>query len=106
MSLTISELCRISHKQAREKGFWDAERNNGELIALTHSELSEALEFLRHGNPKSDHIPEFLGVEEELADAMIRIADMAYARNYKLEEAIEKKLEFNKGRDYKHGKTF
>ena len=32
---------------AKEKGWWDEERNNGEMIALMHSELSEALEWLR-----------------------------------------------------------
>jgi len=35
------------HQIARRKGWWDAERNDGEIIALMHSELSEALEALR-----------------------------------------------------------
>ncbi len=34
------------HDTAREKGWWDKERNDGEMIALMHSELSEALEAL------------------------------------------------------------
>jgi len=38
------------HRTAVNKGWWDSERNEGEAIALMHSELSEALEALRHGN--------------------------------------------------------
>ena len=78
-------------------------RNDGELIALMHSELSEALEFLRKGNKPSDHIPEFLGVEEEFADVIIRIMDMAHRRGYRLAPAILAKMQFNESRPYKHG---
>ena len=35
------------HQNAKAKGWWDDERNDGEAIALMHSELSEALEVLR-----------------------------------------------------------
>lgn len=81
-------------------------RNDGELIALMHSELSETLEALRHGNPKSEHLPEFTSVEEEIADLMIRVGDFCEARHIRLEEAIIAKMEFNKSREYKHGKKF
>lgn len=36
------------HETAVSLGWWDDERNSGELIALMHSELSEALEALRN----------------------------------------------------------
>ncbi len=111
--MTISELCEQSHEQAISKGFWlinpDGslkERNEGELIALMHSELSEALEGLRHGNPSSEHIPEFSSVEEEMADLAIRLGDFCKARNIRLEEAIISKLEYNQTRPHKHGKNF
>ena len=32
------------HANSRDKGWWDEDRNNGEMIALMHSELSEALD--------------------------------------------------------------
>lgn len=88
---------------AKEKGWHDKPREDGTLIALIHSELSEALEGLRHGNPKSEHIPEFSALEEELADVIIRCMDMAGAKKLRLGEAIIAKHQFNLGREYKHG---
>ena len=91
------------HALAKAKGWWDQQRNNGELIALIHSELSECLEALRHGNPPDDKLSEFLGAEVELADAVIRIMDMAEARGWRLAEAIVAKHKFNRSREYRHG---
>src|ERR1700688_3294427 len=58
----IDDLCAQCHSVANASGWWkDAktrqpiERNFGELIALIHSELSEALEGDRK-NLMSDHI--------------------------------------------------
>lgn len=103
MKLTIEEIMKESHITAVEHGWWEGERNNGEMIALMHSELSEALEALRHGNGPSDHIPIFSGVEEEFADVIIRIADICIERGWDLEGAIKAKMEFNKSRPYRHG---
>ena len=91
------------HALAIEKGWWDSDRNQGEMIALMHSELSEALEGLRHGNPPSDHIPEFSAVEEELADTIIRIMDFGLAHGYRVAEALVRKHEFNRTRPHMHG---
>jgi NTP pyrophosphatase (non-canonical NTP hydrolase) len=82
-------------------------RNLGEQIALMHSELSEALEWERKcPGAKSDHIPEFTGLEEEFADVLIRICDTSAQRKLRLGEAVIAKMEFNSTRPKKHNKHF
>ena len=66
--LAWTEQARETHQIALDHGWDDPNQNDGEIICLMHSELSEALEALRHRNPPSEHIPQFSGVEEELAD--------------------------------------
>ena len=103
---SISYYAEEVHTLASKNGFWEDNPSDGEKIALMHSELSEALEALRKGDPPDDKIPEFKGSEAELADCIIRIMDFAHKKGLRLGEAIMAKHEFNKGRPYKHGKEF
>ncbi len=94
------------HQTAADKGFWDESRSHGEAIALIHSEISEALEALRHGNPFDEKCPAFYNVEVELADTIIRIMDLAAANHWDVAGAIVAKAAFNQTRPHKHGKQF
>ena len=91
------------HDNAVEKGWWEnGERNKLELLCLLHSEISEACEAYRDNNPPA-RMKGFSSVEEELADVVIRIMDMAAAFGYDIAGAIVAKSEYNKTRPYRHG---
>lgn len=103
----LSTIIAVINDSNERHGFGEgACLEDGTRIALMHAELSEALEAMRRGNPPSGHISEFSGVEEELADTVIRICHLSALRQYRLGEAILAKVEFNDGREYKHGKAF
>ncbi len=105
--MTIKELCKICHKVAVSKGWWDENRNRGEIIALIHSELSEALEALRSGNrQKKNSKWEKDTYEDELIDVIIRVIDLAEAEGVNVEWQLKNKIEYNKKRPKKHGKRF
>ena len=93
---TVKKFVEDSHRIAREKGWWVGKRNDGELIALMHSELSEALEAMRARARKEE-------IAEELADCCIRIFDFCGARNIDLQKAIREKMKKNALRPYRHG---
>jgi len=95
----LTSIALKVHAVAIEHGWWEEERNLGEVLCLIHSEVSEALECLRNnGDPE-----EFA---EELADILIRTLDLAAKLNLNIGYALLEKNEKNIKRPYKHGKEF
>lgn len=83
---------------ARIKGFWDTGRSTPEMLCLIHSEISEALEADRDGDGEM--------LAEELADAVIRIFDMACGLGINIGEEIAKKHQKNLDRPRLHGRRY
>lgn len=125
--MDIKELVQKAHENAVKHGFWgdwfrikqleklamevnkempdllsehkeDVNNALGNRLMLITGEVAEAHEALR----KRD----YENFKEELADIVIRVADLAGGLDIDLEAEILKKMEKNKNRPYKHGKAF
>lgn len=137
----INLLATAVHNTAVAHGWWPqtpaetpetytyvAERNMGEMIALMHSELSEALESHRNSEPylwykhtdeasvpvarngwsshsvNDDGIPgKPEGIASEFADCIIRILDTCQKMNIPVAQALIDKHNYNLTRPYRHG---
>ena len=93
---SLNELSQICHAVAVSKGFWEGERNRGEILMLVVTELAEAMEAYRR---KEDE-----NFREEIADAFIRLLDLCGGLKIDIEQEIQKKASKNLTRPYKHGK--
>ena len=124
---------QVIFQNNKEKGFWDNERNVGELLMLVTSELGEAMEAHRKGHFAKMDIYEatkekyFANIdtsaknviatttfqscikdsfEDEIADAVIRLLDLSAGLGIDLEKHINYKVQYNKGREKLHGKLY
>lgn len=127
--MNLTELSKEIHQDNREKGFWDKERNVGEMLMLIVSELGEAMEALRKekicddetikdlcNSSKSSDFRGYLHddflkyvkdtFQDEMADTLIRLLDLCGGLGIDIQSHVELKLAYNKLRPHKHGKKF
>ena len=103
----LNELAREIHENAVAHGWWESERPLYEVIALCHSELSEALEEIRAGRPAVWYdVDKPEGWAVEMVDCMIRILDYLGHTGADVDAILREKHEYNKTRPYKHGNKF
>ena len=98
--LSLYEFQQLCYQRSLSAGWWDGvdvDAATPTKLVLIHGEISESMEGFRKGL-MDEHIPHRENMEVELADAVIRIFDLASARGYNLQEAMEDKMEYNKNR--------
>lgn len=123
--MDLSKFQKEVHDNAVSHGWHEEKRTFGDIIALCHCELSEAMEeyrnekpnvyFVKHdgwqGDPHSYDCTDLSlrknekleGQVTELADCVIRILDYCASINVDLAEVMQLKHDYNKTRSYKHG---
>ena len=101
---TINQWVEDIHENALAHGWWENKRPFPEIVALCHSEISEAMESFRNGEALvyiKDGKPE--GQAVELCDAVIRVLDWFGSEGLDMEHVMRLKHEYNKTREYRHG---
>lgn len=124
----INGLCFSIQQDNASRGFWDEKRNVGELLMLVVSELGEAIEAHRKGKFASEDIVRNLAefnnalqdpqgqdvfltfvkdtFQDEIADAVIRLFDLAAGLGLDLGNHMKLKIAFNNTRERLHGKKY
>ncbi len=123
----MNELRDKIYKNAKDKGFWDQERNIGEALMLVVTELAEGLETHRaagkikpvdnmikkamdemHDEEFKEHFALMVkdNFQDEMADTIIRILDLCGGLDIDIDWHIKAKMRYNATRARLHGKKY
>ncbi len=91
----IREINLANGWNVTEDGDWERQYKVPAILALIHSEVSEALEAFRAND--------LANFGEELADVVIRVLDCAPGLGVDISSEIDKKLAINARRGWRHG---
>ena len=105
VAMSLKELQREIWELMESKGWHETDSGPLANHMLIVSEIAEATESVRHGEPDEwiDDKGKPQGEAVELADAVHRILDYFATKGWDLEAVLRRKLEFNKTRPYRHG---
>lgn len=130
--MNINQLAKEVHENAVAHGWWEKPPTLPEALCLIHSELSEALEEYREGNPlvygtcalaaedcRFSGVCDKVGqpgaeggvegpckpegIAVELADVILRTLDLMAALGVDVDGVVMAKHRYNLGREYMHG---
>ena len=110
--MKISEMQAQAHRIAVDHGWWPEDGNQVAVeeaipksLMLIVTEVAEAMECYRDGQPLAwtDVGGKPHGIASELADVVIRVADLCGALGIDLEASVLDKMAYNAKRSYRHG---
>lgn len=110
--MRISEMQERAHRIAVDHGWWPEEGDHSAVDAtipknlmLIVTEIAEAMECYREGQPMTwtDDGGKPQGIASELADVLIRVADLCGAIGIDLEASVLDKMAYNARRSHRHG---
>src|SRR5690606_10482457 len=92
----LLHLQASAHSTSRKHGYWEKDRNPGEVTAPVHTDTSDAARAIYRPDRESVNLAGYSNLEESLADAVIRAFDFAGGYELRLASAIVEKLKHNK----------
>lgn len=101
----LNRLASIVYSDAKAKGFHSSKVRIGDFVSNLHAEISELWEAYRNQTltKPCDKKINLTCAEEELADVIIRSLDMLHAMKLNVENAVARKMLYNRTRPHRNG---